>query len=351
MIKNKIAVLTQINKNLELISDVKIPSLKKGQVLVEIIFSAVCGSQLYEIKGLRDTVKYIPHTLGHEATGRVIDKYKNVKKVNVNDKVFISWILSSGKDSLPPKYFYPNSNKIINCGKVATFSKFSIVPENRVNLIPKKLNLRNSVLLGCAIPTGAGMVINQAKIKSKNKVLVIGAGGVGMSCLMALNLKKNIMVDVYDININSHKIIKKFFPKFNCLNKKKYENIKKKIKQDYNLQYDYLFETSGNINSLENSIYLIKNSGKVIFASHPAKKLYLKIDPFELIKGKKIEGSWGGNTNFNKNLKDFTQIILKNSKLVNYITSKYFSFNLINKGIQLMKDKKILRPIIKIKNF
>jgi S-(hydroxymethyl)glutathione dehydrogenase/alcohol dehydrogenase len=349
MLKNKIAVLTKINSQLKLINNINIPSLKRNQVLIKVIYTAVCGSQLQEISGNRDSKKYIPHALGHEASGYVIDKNKSVTKVKINDKVFISWISSNGKDALPPKYYFPQTKKLINCGKVATFSEFCIVPENKVYPLPKNLSLKDSVLLGCAIPTGAGMVINQSKISNKKKILILGLGGVGLSCLMAVKLKKNIYVDVYDKNINTYKIVKKFFSKITCLSAKNFGNIHEKIKKNKIKSYDYVFETSGNIKVLENSVYLINNTGKVIFASHPPKKKFIKIDPFELIKGKKIEGSWGGNTNFNKNIDNFVKLIKKNRKLINYLTNKSFNFNLINKAIRLMKNGKILRPIIEMK--
>ena len=50
------------------------------------IYTAVCGSQLQEISGNRDSKKYIPHALGHEASGYVIDKNKSVTKVKINRK-------------------------------------------------------------------------------------------------------------------------------------------------------------------------------------------------------------------------------------------------------------------------
>ena len=92
----------------------------------------------------------------------------------------------------------------------------------------------------------------------------------------------------------------------------------------------------------------LSNSGKVIFASHPEKNKFIKIDPFELIKGKKIEGSWGGQTNFEKNLEDYVKVIKKNKDLISKLTKVKFQFIDINKAIDYMLKGKIIRPIIKI---
>jgi S-(hydroxymethyl)glutathione dehydrogenase / alcohol dehydrogenase len=348
MIKNKLAVLKKINSPLKIVDDILLPNLKKNQVLVKVHYTAICGSQLYEIKGLRESKKYIPHALGHEATGVVISKHKSVKKIKKNDKIFVSWIKSSGGESASPKYFFPNSKKKINCGKVATFSKYCIVPENRVNKIPKELSMKESVLLGCAIPTGAGMVINQSKIKKNNRILVIGVGGVGICSLMALKLKKDILIDVYDKNKKTYLVLKKFFNNINLLSNKEFQYLEKKISSKLFSGYDYIFETTGNTKVLQKSIYFLKDKGKVIFASHPAKNSFIEIDPFELIKGKQINGSWGGNTIFKKNIKNFVKIIKENKNLINFIANNTIEFNKINRAIVLMKKKYIIRPIIKV---
>ena len=128
--------------------------------------------------------------LGHEASGVIKEIGKNVKNLNVGDKVFLSWIKNDNKDAEKPFYIY--KKKKINAGNITTFSNLSIVSSNRVNKIPKGINLKKASLLGCALPTGAGMVLKQ-KIKTRHKILIIGLGGIGISSLItALSLNKNI---------------------------------------------------------------------------------------------------------------------------------------------------------------
>ena len=103
--------------------------LLKGQVLVKVLYSGICGSQLGEISGVKGKDKFLPHLLGHEATGiveKIGPKVKNFKK---SDKVILHWKISKGINAVNPYYFY--KNKKINSGKVTTFSQYSIVPENR----------------------------------------------------------------------------------------------------------------------------------------------------------------------------------------------------------------------------
>ena len=79
MLEGKFAVLYSKNKIKYL--NLKIPKLKKGQVLVKIMYSGVCRSQLMEFKGQRGKDIYLPHLFGHEAAGKVEVVGGGVKKV------------------------------------------------------------------------------------------------------------------------------------------------------------------------------------------------------------------------------------------------------------------------------
>ena len=66
------AILVQQNRPL-VIDEVSLPEhLAVGQVLVEVFFSGICGSQLGEIAGVKGPDPYLPHLLGHEGSGKVL---------------------------------------------------------------------------------------------------------------------------------------------------------------------------------------------------------------------------------------------------------------------------------------
>ena len=88
----KAAVLTRVNKPLQILEDLKFSKLKRGQVLVKVLHSAICRSQIMEIEGKRGNDKYIPHLLGHEGAGIVEKIGHGVTKFFPGDKVFLSWI-------------------------------------------------------------------------------------------------------------------------------------------------------------------------------------------------------------------------------------------------------------------
>ena len=71
------------------IDEVEIPTLRFGQVLVEIKVTRICGSQLGEIVGVKGLDRYLPHLLGHDAGGIVREVGPEVSHVQVGDHVVV----------------------------------------------------------------------------------------------------------------------------------------------------------------------------------------------------------------------------------------------------------------------
>src|SRR3990167_11150046 len=91
------AVLTHLRRPLE-IFDIVMPKPLTGQVLVKVLYAGICHSQLMEMMGARGEDNYLPHTLGHEGVGEVIEIGKNIAKVGVGDHVVLSWIKGGGAE-------------------------------------------------------------------------------------------------------------------------------------------------------------------------------------------------------------------------------------------------------------
>ena len=100
----KAAVLTEQKKPLELLTNVKVPILKEGQILVKLAYSGVCHSQIMEIDGHRGEDKFLPHLLGHEGSGLVVDVGLNVSKIKKDDTVILTWIKGDGLEAGGVKY-------------------------------------------------------------------------------------------------------------------------------------------------------------------------------------------------------------------------------------------------------
>tara|TARA_Y100000816_G_C26093044_1_gene577916 strand:- start:926 stop:1960 length:1035 start_codon:yes stop_codon:yes gene_type:complete len=341
-IANKAAVLEKYNSGLKFYK-FKNPSLKKGEVLIKNKFTSICRSQLMEISGNRNNKKWLPHMLGHESVGQVIAMNDNCKKFKKGDFVIATWINSLGLKSNGGTLKL--NGKRLNYGPITTFSKYSIVSENKLVKKPAELSNKFSPLLGCAIPTGMGIVYNESKPKVNQTILLIGLGGIGYFSLLALKFKNCKNIIVADINNKKKDIAKSFGIKnfFNVNNKNDYLFLKNK----YSKKIDICFDNSGKINSIHFGISMLKNTGKLYFTSHPPIKDRLVIDPHELIKGKKIFGSWGGGCKPDRDIPKYAKLLGKNTFWTKHLKSDIYDFNNINKAIRDFKKGKVLRPIIK----
>lgn len=310
--------------------------LPKDKLLIKIDYAGICGSQLMEVNLKRNNKKFLPHLFGHEAIGKIVKVGSDIKKLKSGDKVILSWIKGKGVDSKGGKINL--SNSIVNYGPITTFSNYSIISETRCFKVPKNFPSFLGAFFGCSILTGFGMVYNNPIPKNK-KILVIGAGGIGYNILLALaSLKiKSNKIYVYEISKDGQERVKKLGFK-NIFNKK---NQLDKFK-DF---FDICYEAAGKIETIEYGFKLINNRGILYFASHPENNSFLRLNPHDFIKGKKIHGVWGGNSNPDIDIKRFYNIIKRNNYLKRFPIKRY-NLSQINKAIEAMYKNKFFKIVL-----
>lgn len=346
-IYTKAAVLIEQNKPLEIMDDVMVPLPGRGQVLVKIKYAGLCHSQLMEIQGNRGEDKYLPHMLGHEGVGEVIKIGNGISKVKEGDPVVLGWIKGKGLDGNGCQY-KTSRNIIVKAGGVTTFSEYAIVSENRVTLKPINTPTSLSILYGCAIPTGLGMVLNTIdNRKSKISIAFLGLGGVGLSALLSIKLLNPYQAIAIDINSKKLALAKLIGAThtINPLKKNVFEEIMRVTNHG---GVDYCFESAGRIDTIEQAFSIIRpRGGKCIFASHPPSGSKISLDPFDLICGKKIEGTWGGSAKPDEDIKKFDRYYQKGLLPLEKFISKEYSLDKINVAVQDLRNKKIVRALIK----
>src|SRR5258705_4491669 len=110
----KAAILMEIKKPL-VVAEVELPeTLDVGQVLVKVHCSGICGSQLGEIDGAKGVDRFLPHLLGHEGSGTVVEVGPAVRHVKAGDKVVLHWRKGLGIEASPPQYQW--NGKVVNAG-------------------------------------------------------------------------------------------------------------------------------------------------------------------------------------------------------------------------------------------
>jgi len=330
--KTKAAVLRNIDEPL-VIEELEIPKLGGGQVLVKMLYSGLCRSQINEIKGWKGK-DHIPHLLGHEASGEVLEVGNGVSKVRSGDYVVCSWIKGAGLDSPIVKY-RAGDGSIVNAGAVATFSQYAVISENRLVPVSKKISGGVAALLGCAVPTGAG-VVDRLDIPLGSKLAVFGIGGIGASALLQAT---SLDIECFAIDVEDWKL---HWAAGRGAVAVHFDNIKKYA------PFDFAIECSGNKDAMETAIGLAKDDGVIVIAGNlkPGKKI--AIDPFDLVKGKMISGTWGGGCFLDRDIPRYASEYLRGCLPLDKLITKVYSFEKINLGLAELNCGELIRGIVKI---
>ena len=345
--KFKAAALFSQNKPLKLIDIEHKEKLSKGQVLVELYYSGICGSQIGEIQGVKGKDKYLPHLLGHEGTGIVKKIGKRVKKVRVGNKVILHWKKTKGINSKTPSYKY--NGKKINSGWLTTFNRYAVVSENRITKLPKNISPKRGILFGCSLTTAYGTLKRNGKISNKDSILIVGAGNIGLAMIYICKLLgcKNVLI--IDKNVKKLKLAKILgathafkLKNLNVLQKEIIDSLKGK-------QPNKIFENTGDVRMIEFSYKILNDIGILSLVGVPNYKKKIKINTLPLHLGKKMEGSFGGGGDPADDIKKINKLI-KNKKTLDKLLGKEFTLNKINLPInQMIKNKLLLKPIIRLK--
>jgi len=339
------AVLVNTGQPLKILNDIKLSKLRDGQVLVKIHYAGICHSQLMEARGHRGIDNYLPHLLGHEGVGTVIDIGQNVTKIKKGDEVILGWIKGEGLNELGTK-LHSNTLGEINSGPVTTFSNYSVVSENRVYKKPRNTSLKESVLYGCALPTGAGIVLNELNPRENSNIVVLGLGGIGLSALMAAKHKKPRSLIAIDIESKKLELAKKMGATHTL--KVNEPRLKKMVTEICNKDgADYVIEAAGKTSTIELGMALLEpTAGELIFASHPKKGEKIHVDPFELICGKKIHGSWGGKSFPDKDIPILDRMYKDGIIDLSNLISNEYKLEEINSAFDDLENRKITRGLV-----
>ena len=342
--KTEAAILVETGKPL-VVSNLEIPELKPGQVLVEIAFSGVCHTQVQECRGYRGEDKYLPHCLGHEGSGIVLKTAKDVKKVKSGDNVILSWMKGFGADVSSTVYGW--NGKKVNSGAITTFSRQSVISENRLTVISQEhqISMQQAATLGCAVPTGLGAIFNVAKPNPGQSIAVFGAGGIGLCSIAGAKITGCSPIIAVDIKDNKLELAGKMGAT-HCINASK-SNPVEEIKKICRDGLDFAIESSGIPDVMLQSIHSVRNQGgSVVIVGNARFGEMLHLDPRQLNMGKKILGTWGGDNNPDRDFAVYSELIHSGKLDVKPLISNTYNLSEINSAIDDLESGKVLRPLI-----
>ena len=214
------------------IETVDLEGPKSGEVLVEIKATGVCHTDAFTLSG-KDPEGLFPAILGHEGAGIVVDVGPGVTSVAKGDHVIPLYTpecracsyCTSGKTNLcqairatQGRGVMPDGTSRFSQGKQAilhymgtsTFASFTVLPEIAVAKIRKDAPFDKVCYIGCGVTTGLGAVLNTAKVRPGDKVVVFGLGGIGLNVVQGARIAGADRIVGVDVNPGRRALAEKF---------------------------------------------------------------------------------------------------------------------------------------------
>jgi len=202
------AVLHEVNSPF-VVEQVDLAPPRAGEVLVKMKAAGVCHSDWHLRTG--DTPHPLPVVVGHEGAGVVSATGEGVDHVKIGDPVALNWAPYCGtcfyctlgqrvlckafKDPVWAGTLMDGSTRLSLNGRplhhytaLSCFADYCVVPDTCVVKMPEGVPWDVAALIGCAVTTGVGAVVNTAMVQRGTSVVVIGAGGVGISAILGATL-------------------------------------------------------------------------------------------------------------------------------------------------------------------
>lgn len=328
------AILVEQKKPL-VVDTITVPEPSFGQVLVEIAYSTICGAQLGEIDGAKGPDKYLPHLLGHEASGHVVSVGPGVTKVVKGDTVILHWRQGDGKQADPAVYEW--KGKKLNAGWITTFQMHTIVCENRVTKVPSTIDLTIAPLFGCAITTGFGVITNDAQVKIGQSVVVFGCGGVGLNILQAAHLAGAYPIVGLDITPEKLAMAKKFGAT-HVIDSRVNDRNQQLLKIVGEEGADVVIEATGIIKLMEDAYTLTNKNGKTILVGVPKDGEQMSFYALPIFFKKELKGSHGGSSNPSVDIARYLRMLDVGKISFDGLVTHTFPLQRINEAITIMRS-------------
>ena len=342
--KAKAAILAKSREPL-IVDEIEFPeALGVGQVLIKILYTTICGAQINEIAAAKGPDKFLPHLLGHEASGTVIETGLGVTNVKLGDTVVLHWRPSLGIQCSPPSYKW-RGNKL-NAGWVTTFNEYAVISENRMTPIPSDYDLKVAPLLGCAVTTAAGVINNDAKVKIGESVVIFGVGGVGLNVVQFAQLvgaNPIVAVDLIDNKLG----MAKARGATHCLNAKNITDIPAAIREIVGAKGpDKVIETTGVKHVIEQAYDLTHADGTCVLVGVPNEKVTIYTLPIHF--NKVLTGSHGGSSAPHIDIPRLIRLTKAGRLSFDGIITHEFTLEKINEALDIVQSGAAGRVLLSI---
>ncbi|MEM4221218.1 MAG: alcohol dehydrogenase catalytic domain-containing protein, partial [Thermoplasmata archaeon] len=276
------------------VEETEVPEIDDDEVLIKVSYCGICGSDITAFK----TGNYVPGIIiGHEFSGIVIKKGKNVNNVNEGDKVVGLSLIPCGKCE------YCLSGKPNLCKNAlmtgitinGAFAEYVKLPKDAVLKIDNKLNAIEATLVEpLAIVLHA---INISSFKPGKSILIQGAGPIGLLTLGMMKISGASKIFLSEISDKRIEVARNLSSDVYFINPSK-SNIFSFIEKETDGEgVDIIFDTTGSPTAIKSNYTLVKRGGEIVILGIP--ELPVESDIFTLVMDEiTIKGSFEGVNEF-----------------------------------------------------
>ncbi|HKX31421.1 MAG TPA: Zn-dependent alcohol dehydrogenase [Blastocatellia bacterium] len=366
MIKIQAAILWEQGQPLS-VEEAELEAPRAGEVLVEVKATGVCHSDLHPARG--DWPTRPPLVLGHEGAGVVREVGPDVSRVKVGDHVVFCWAPPCG--NCPPclegrpvlcdrlgRTTYRNQmpaggtrlrargRDVAHYNGTACFADYAVLAEEGAIPVSKEVSFEALATLGCAVMTGVGAVFNAARADAGARVVVIGAGGVGLNVVQGAVItgcEKIIAVDTRSKPLD----LARSFGATEALDASTPELKKTVFELTAGRGADYVFDTVGTPATVARAIELARKGGTIVVTGLSRLDALASIPVFPfVIEEKRLIGSLYGSGQPLKDIPHFITLYQKGLLKLQELVTRNYRLAEVNEALAALESGEGARGII-----
>jgi S-(hydroxymethyl)glutathione dehydrogenase / alcohol dehydrogenase len=351
------------------IETVQLAGPKEGEVMVEIKATGICHTDEFTLSGA-DPEGLFPAILGHEGAGIVVEVGPGVKSVRKGDHVIPLYTPEcreceyclSGKTNLCQKIratqgqglmpdgssrFSLGGQKLYHYMGTSTFSNYTVLPEIAVAKIREDAPFDKVCYIGCGVTTGVGAVINTAKVKPGDNVVVFGLGGIGLNVIQGARLVGAGMIVGVDLNPSRKELATKF-GMTHFVNPKEVEGDLVPYLVDLTKGgADYSFECIGNVTTMRQALECChKGWGQSVIIGVAPAGAEISTRPFQLVTGRVWRGTAFGGARGRTDVPKIVDWYMDGKIEIDPLITHTMPLEQINDAFDLMHAGKSIRSVV-----
>ena len=337
-----------------------------GEVLVRIRAAGLCHSDLSTING--DRPRQMPMVLGHEAAGEVVETGTGVPDLKPGDRVIMVFVPSCGRcgpciEGRPalcePGAAANNAGQLLSGATrlkigglpvyhhvgISAFSEYAVVARQSLVPVDKSLPFEEAALFGCAVVTGAGAVINTAKVPAGASVAIVGLGGVGLMALLAARMSGCRQIVAVD-RVAAKLALARQLGATHTVDAGDADAVEQ-VRGLSHGGVEFAFEVASSVKALEFAYLVTRRGGTTVTASLPHPDHRFELPATNMVAEERtLKGSYIGSSVPARDIPRFIALYQQGLLPVDRLMSERIGFKDINKAFDRLADGATVRQIL-----